>query len=384
MKNYSKIIKINNLSNLIINKNKYLVNSEKKKDNKSLFNKKIKEKKNFTDSAIDNRIITHVRNLSNNQNIQVIPSITFESNSDLLLSKIIFKNETILMSWIKSLLKLEKIFFEVEKKLGFFPSLNFMAKYCNFKQKKLKNMIVIGKYSKKILIKKSLKLIISISKKYSDKGLAFEDLIAEGILGFMKGIKKFDFTKGHKFTTYAHWWIRQSISRAIDDQSRIIRIPVYVKEILNKITKIKMTYYEKFNKYPNVKELSLISGIDENQIQKLLLSCNDVISLDATLDSNDEGDPLRDSVEDLSTISSFKYATEKNLKTDMEKAIMALSDRESAVIRLRYGLDDGKERTLEEIGEFLNVTRERARQIEIKALNKLRKENLLDIFNDYL
>jgi len=260
------------------------------------------------------------------------------------------------MSWIKSLLKLEKIFFEVEKKLGFFPSLKFMAKYCNLKQKKLKNMIVIGKYSKKILIKKSLKLIISISKKYSDKGLAFEDLIAEGILGFMKGIKKFDFTKGHKFTTYAHWWIRQSISRAIDDQSRIIRIPVYVKEILNKITKIKMTYYEKFNKYPDVKELSLISGIDETQIQKLLLSCNDVISLDTTLDNNDDGDPLRDSVEDLSTISSLKYATEKNLKTDIEKAILALSDRESAVIRLRYGLDDGKERTLEEIGEFLNVS----------------------------
>mmetsp|Transcript_25604 Transcript_25604/g.35740 ORF Transcript_25604/g.35740 Transcript_25604/m.35740 type:complete len:189 (+) Transcript_25604:590-1156(+) len=172
----------------------------------------------------------------------------------------------------------------------------------------------------------------------------------------MKGIRKYDFTKGHKFSTYAHWWIRQSISRSIDDQSRIIRLPVYVKEILSKINKIKNKFYEDKKRYPTEEEISSLIGIPLKKLRKLLLSCNDLVSLD-TLIENDSNDSnmLNDSIEDSKVINSEIYAIEKSLKQDLNKALLTLSDRESAVVRLRYGLDDGNERTLEEIGEYLNV-----------------------------
>nr|BAS01481.1 RNA-polymerase sigma factor [Lotharella vacuolata] len=380
---HSKLLKINKIKKLMIQeiKNIYFLKKEKKTNIISIINKSKTHKK----SVIDNIVISHVKKILKNRTMQTNSNVSsIQDDRKLLFSKIDFENESVLIDWVIDFLKIENAFWKVKEKYGFFPSLQFMEKYSNYTLKEIQDTIIVGKCCKKILIKKSLKLIVSISKKYLDKGLEFEDLIAEGLLGLMKGIKKYDYTKGRKFTTYAHWWIRQSISRAIDDQSKIIKIPVYVKEILSKIKKIKASYYEKHNKYPSIKQLSSISGINEDRIQKVLESCNDIVSLDTTLNSNDKNDFLRDSIEDISTVDTFDYAIEKNLKNDIEKALMTLSDRESAVIRLRYGLDDGKERTLEEIGEFLNVTRERIRQIETKALNKLRSKELEDLLSDYL
>nr|BAS01949.1 RNA-polymerase sigma factor [Amorphochlora amoebiformis] len=290
------------------------------------------------------------------------------------------------MVWVKELLEWEKLFLNLELQLGYYPSTKILSIYSGFDEKDITYRISIGKYQKNVLVKNSLKMIISIAKKYTGNGLSFEDLIAEGLLGLMKGIRKFDFNKGHKFSTYAHWWIRQSISRSIDDQSRVIRLPVYIRELISKINKIKASFFDKFNRAPSIKEISLITHISIDKIEKILSNCNDLVSLDSMLNNDDDesNNFLNDSLEDIKIISSEQFATENFLKKDLENALSYLSDRESAVLRLRFGLDDGNERTLEEIGEFLNVTRERARQIEIKAISKLQNNNFINLFEDYI
>jgi len=206
--------------------------------------------------------------------------------------------DVVLMLWVKDLLLWESIFQNLEFSLGFYPSIELIDRYLSDDSISIYARINLGKYAKEILVKKSLKLIISIARRYTNSGLTFEDLIAEGILGLMKGIAKFDFSKGHKFSTYAHWWVRQSISRSIDDQSRIIRLPVYVKETLSKIKKLRNKFLNKYNRYPNISELSVISKIPEDRLQKLIISSTDLISLDNFSDNeSNESTYLNDSVE---------------------------------------------------------------------------------------
>ncbi|ABA27305.1 sigma 2 transcription factor (nucleomorph) [Bigelowiella natans] len=387
MKNSVKIIKLKKMLN---NTSMTLENNYNIKN----INRYSQPLKNSISKAYENRKASSVNNYKNNlDNLFDKQIVDFSYIDELNKKKINLKhknknntstNESIIMEWVKDLLRWEDLFLKLENKLGFYPTIDFFTKGIIDLTSEIKERLAIGKISKEILIKRSLKLIISIAKRYNGCGLSFEDLIAEGILGLMKGIRKYDFSKGHKFSTYAHWWIRQSISRSIDDQSRIIRLPVYVKEILSKINKIKNKFYEDKKRYPTEEEISLLIGIPLKKLRKLLLSCNDLISLDSLIenDSNDSN-MLNDSIEDSKVINSEVYAIEKSLKQDLNKALLTLSDRESAVIRLRYGLDDGNERTLEEIGEYLNVTRERARQIEIKALKKLQFNTSNYLFSDY-
>ena len=250
-------------------------------------------------------------------------------------------------------------------------------------KKELQDLVNKGDYAKKKLAEANLRLVVSIAKRYVGRGMLFLDLIQEGNLGLIKAVEKFDYRKGYKFSTYATWWIRQAITRAIADQARTIRIPVHMVETINKLIRVSRQLLQELGREPSPEEIAEQMDVPVERVREILKISQEPVSLETPI-GEEEDSHLGDFIQDDNVPVPADAAAFTLLKEQLVEVLSTLTEREQKVLRLRFGLDDGRARTLEEVGKEFNVTRERIRQIEAKALRKLRHPSRSRKLRDYL